>query len=156
MTQAHAATQQVTDPHYSIVLQGDWAARPGVDSEQQTYYSKMLDTTVVMSSIDINERPDALKSIAEMMVKLRLKGESRAALAYGVGMMIAEPIIVPRPWGYAIAYYGSDTNDRHFDYTGIIIKSAVINVYVESPTASGKALAATLNRLIDDLKFDRN
>ena len=86
---------------------------------------------------------------------LRLKAEAKAASEYKFGTTLTEPVVQSRPWGYLVAYYGSDTNGRHFAYAGVIIKSAVISVYVDSPTASENALAATMSRLMTDLEFDQ-
>lgn len=155
-THDQAAIQHVKDPHYSITLRGDWASRPGADSEQQTFYSRRLDTTVVMSSLAMDASRGELERIAHVLADLRVRAEAKAAVAYGIETTIAEPLVLPRPWGYVIAYYGSDSKGRHFAYTGIIIKSAVISVYADSPTASERALAATMSRLMNDLEFDRS
>ena len=153
--QGQAATQQIRDPHYSITLHGDWAARPGADNGQQTFYSRRLDTTAVISSLGMSASRGELGKIAHMLVELRLKAEAKAASEYKFGTTLTEPVVQSRPWGYLVAYYGSDTNGRHFAYAGVIIKSAVISVYVDSPTASENALAATMSRLMTDLEFDQ-
>jgi len=89
------------------------------------------------------------------MVEFRLAGEEDVAKNFNVKMTIAEPMVLQRPWGHAIAYYGSDSSGRHFSYAGAVIPKAVISIYVESPTASEHDLKVILDELLSSLEFDK-
>lgn len=146
----------VRDPHFTVVLEGDWLERPSPDDEQKTYHSRSLDTLVVMSSIAVDVLPERLEEAAHILVDLRMKAENEASIVYGVFTTIVEPIVVPQPWGYSVAYCGSDDSGRQFTYGGMVTPSAVINIYGESPSASEQGLATTMRALLTDLEFVRN
>jgi hypothetical protein len=71
-------------------------------------------------------------------------------------MTIAEPIVVKKPWGHAIAYYGVDTNGRQFNFTGMITKKGVISLYADSKTKTEKELLAAAKPIFDAVEFDRS
>lgn len=146
---------EIKDPLYSLELSGDWTELPSSDPEQHTVRSQAADVTIVMSSMSLDVPPDQTDLLARKMIEFRLKGEEQAAREHGVQMTIAEPIVVERPWGHAIAYYGSDSKGRQFNFSGMITRKGVISLYADSKSKDEKELSAAVQPIFGKVEFDR-
>ena len=86
---------------------------------------------------------------------MRLQAEDETAKRHSPPATIYEPIVVPRPWGRALAYYGHDASGRQFSYSGTVIAKGVIGIYMTSPTLAERALMAAMDEVYARLQFDR-
>src|SRR6185369_13274845 len=95
---------------------------------------------IAASGLRLELSKEQLGSFAKKLVALRLKGEREVAARTGVEhLFIAEPQIVRRPWGYALAYYGSDDRDRYFSFSGAVTANVAISIYGEAPNGTRHA-----------------
>jgi hypothetical protein len=147
---------QVRDPHYSLVLNGDWSERPSTAEEQKTFHSPSLDILMVISSMAVDIPLERSGEAARILLEARAKAEGEAAVVYGHRVTITHAQMRPQLWGHMIAYSGSDDGGRHFHYLGLVTVPAIINLYVDSSTASEEVLTATMRRLVGSLRFVRD
>ncbi len=148
-----ATELNVTAPGYSLVLSEDWREIPSSDPEQKTFESRSRDVQLVISSMDVSvERPDP-EVAAQRLVEFRLDGERQAAERFDLKMTIAEPIIVPQPWGQAVAYYGHDDTGRTFSYSGAVTPEQILSMYIESNTLSNDELSVVFQEIFNGLTF---
>jgi hypothetical protein len=156
LSSASAQGVRVIERDYSIALSADWAEVQSDDPEQRSFDSRTRDAHLVVSSLSMDAPGARLEEIAHRFVQFRLDGENRAAEQFGLHMTIVEPIVVARPYGFAIAYYGSDDSNRQFSFAGVVTRRQVLSVYVESGSLSEQAVKGVLDEIIEGLSFDRS
>jgi hypothetical protein len=149
------ATVQVTTPRYTLSLSPEWQEEAPSDPDRRAFVSHDRNAGLIVSSVGMNASLADTERVARQMIAFRLEAENQAAHEFGLRMTIAEPIVVERPWGRAIAYYGSDSNGRQFSYSGAVTADQVLSVYVESTTLSEQQVKAALDEVLAGLEFDK-
>jgi hypothetical protein len=146
---------KVADPSFTLELAAPWVRLPNDDPEQYNFRDSDRDIDITLSAMSIGAKPDEVELIASKMVEIRLKAEGQMAEEYGIRLTIAEPINIVRPWGRAIAYYGSDNNGRQFSYSGMVTRRTVINLYMSTNKLTEKELMSVMNEVGSSIQFDR-
>lgn len=138
---------------YSLTLRGDWKELAGDDPEQRTFASQAHDAHLVVSSMDISAAQIEPLDLAQLFLDMRLNGERQAADLWGVLVTMAEPVIVPQPWGASIAYFGHDNHGRQFNFAGFVTRKQILQTYIESPSLTGDELFAVFQEVQNGLRF---
>jgi hypothetical protein len=133
---------------YALVLKDDWVEEPGTDPEQHVFRSTERDVNLVTSSLGMDASGANLERIAHKFAELRIDGEKRGAAAFGATLAMAEPIVVERSWGFVVAYYGSDSSGRRFNFSGIVTKWQFLSLYVDSRTLGEEELGSVLSEVV--------
>src|SRR5262249_49493215 len=144
---ADAATLRVTSPDYTLTLDGDWAEVRTADQEQRNFRSKLTDASLVVSSMSISAPPSGIERIARRMAGIRVEAENKAAAEVGRKVQTAQPVLTQQPWGYTIAYSGSDSGGRRFSFYGAVTAKQILSIYVESKIQTEKGLKAVLDQV---------
>jgi len=155
-TSAKAQELNVSTPSYSLKLNGDWRELPSDDPEEKTFVSRVHDVRLVISSMDVSGTQVDPQEAAEVLVQMRMDAERKAADHFGRFMTIAEPVVVPQPWGAMVAYFGHDNTGRQFNFAGMVTRSQVLQTYVESPSLSGDELFVVFQEVQQGLTFDQS
>ena len=143
----------IASPTYSISLSEDWIEQTSLDPEQRLFFSKEKETALIISAMPINARMTDTERVARKMLDFRLQAEGRIAQSRSLKMTIAEPIIAARPWGHAMAYYGSDSSGRQFSYSGAVTPKVILSIFVESRSRSEPQLKAVLDTLLEKVEL---
>lgn len=145
----------IHDPAFSLDLGSPWQAVPGDDPEQYSFVDTARDIGITLSALPIDITADAIDQFAGALVESRLRAEADAATAFDHRMTIYEPIIVPRAWGCAVAYYGHDDSGRQFSYSGMVTRSAIISLYMSTGRLSERELMEAMDEVGSRIEFDR-
>jgi hypothetical protein len=145
----------IVNPNFSLDLGRPWQEVSGDDPEQYNFRDPDRDTVITLSAIALDIAADRMDELANMLVELRLKAEGEAAQAFDHRATIYEPIVVPRPWGRAVAYYGHDDRDRQFSYSGMITQRSVISLYMSTGRLSERELMEAMDDVGSRIAFDR-
>ena len=149
-----ASSTMIDTPAFKMKLDGDWAKGQSQDSEQFSYYSKLLDVGLTTSFMFMNAKAADTERIAMKLVEIRLGSENAAANSFNLKLTIVEPIVVPFSKGHQIAYYGHDSGNRQFRYLGLVFPDKTVNIYAESNSKTQDELEAIFNHLLKGLSFD--
>jgi hypothetical protein len=144
----------VTKPRFSLEMGGDWTEAASPDPEITRFNSQRHQASLVISTMGLTATLADTKRIADKLVEIRMEAEKQVAAETGIDMSIAKPIVMERPWGHAIAYYGSDANGRQFNFSGMVMPKQSISVYVESSKLFKEELRELLDQVLEKLKFD--
>lgn len=146
---------KIIDPNFTLELEAPWVRLPNDDPEQYNFRDSDRDIDITLSAMDMRAKPDEVELVASKMIEFRLKAEGQMAEEYGNRLTIAEPINIVRPWGRAIAYYGSDNNGRQFSYSGMVTRNTVINLYMSTSKLTEKELMSAMDEVGSRIQFDR-
>ncbi len=145
----------IENPNFSIDLGPPWQEVANDDPEQYNFRDHQRDIVITMSAIAIDVAPAAIDQFASILVESRLRAECDAARAFAHATTIYEPIVVPLPWGRAVAYYGHDDTGREFSYSGLITPRSVINLYMSTGRLSERELMEAMDEVGSLIEFDR-
>lgn len=137
---------------FRLVLKGDWKQSHGTDAEQFQLRSEGRDVDATVSTMTFSEAAD-LGRLTEKLKDMRLKGEEDAARRFDRRMEIAEPLIVEYGRGWQLQYFGRDNTGRHFRYFALVFPGKLLNLFVESDTATFEQLDLALQELFSGLQF---
>ena len=147
---------KIIDPLFSFELEGDWVEVPGEDPDLRTVRLADEGVQVAAAGLCLKLAPQVIETFARRFVEIRVKNEIGVAAKAGIDkVFIAKPQVVRRPWGYAIAYFGSDDRERHFSFSGVVTKSGVISIYAETFTGSRSEVSSVMDAIAGSLQFDR-
>lgn len=147
---------KVVEPLYSLDLQGDWVKAPTADPNLRMFQSPDRNIQVSTSGLTLNLTAREIETFARWFVKVRLKAESEAAAEAGIRKLrIAQPKIESRPWGYALAYYGTDDRGRCFNYSGAVTPNSLITIYAEMFAGAQADIFSLMRSIVTGLEFDR-
>jgi hypothetical protein len=147
---------KVEDALYSFALDGEWAEVASGEPGLSAIRSRDERLQLTASGVPLTIAPQQLEAFAHKFVELRLKGEAEAAQKAGLSKLrVARPQVVARPWGYAVAYYGSDDRGRHSRFSGAITGGAVISIYAEALAGTPADAESAMNAVLATLQFDR-
>jgi len=147
---------RITDPLYSFELDGNWLEVPSGEPGLRTFRMADGSAQIAASGLRMELSKEQLEGFANKVVALRLKGERKVAARTGIEQLfIAELQIVRRPWGYALAYYGSDDRDRYFSFSGAVTANVAISIYGEALNGTRHAVSSVMDAIAASLQFDR-
>jgi len=141
------------DPNFSIELDSTWQRLHPEDCRQYTFNQR--DITVILSAGSHDIAPRDLDYFCDLLVDMQLQSETMAATACGQTATVYEPVVVPRPWGRAIAYYGHDGAGRQFNFSTMMTCRCRISLYMWSNSRSEAELLEAMDDLSSRLVFDR-
>lgn len=145
----------IDDPNFSLDPGPAWHQVANDDAGQYNLRDDARDIDVTLSAIAIAIAPDTIDQLASVLIDSRLHGESDAARAFDRPATIYEPIVVPRPWGRAVAYYGHDESGRQFSFSGIVTPRTVISLYMSSGRLTERELMEAMDAMGSAIVFDR-
>lgn len=145
----------IEDPHFTLDLGEDWEHLSTDDPKQYNFRDAVRDVAVTLSAIPLDLTAETLDEFTSMFVELRLKAEGEAATAFHHRPTIFEPVVVPQPWGRAIAFYGYDDGGRRFGFSGSITPHFLISLYVSTDTLSQQKLMEEMDDIGTRIVFDR-
>lgn len=145
----------IDDPNFSLELESTWQRLYPDDCRQYTFYDDLRDITVILSAGSQEIAPQDLDYFAGLLVDLQLQSETMAATVLGQAATIYEPVVVPRPWGRAVAYYGHDAAGRQFNFSAIMTCRCKITVYMWSNSRTEAELLEAMDDVASRLVFDR-
>ena len=140
---------------FSLDLDLRWQPIANDDADQFNFRDDLRDITITLSAIDATLDGKQIEDFTNYLVESRLRAEDEAATHFSQSITIYEPIIVPRPWGRAVAYYGHDASGRQFSYSGAVTTSGVINLYMTSTMLTERELMAAMDEVNARIEFDR-
>jgi hypothetical protein len=146
---------KIVDSNFTLQLEAPWVRLPNDDPEQYNFRDSDRDIDITLSAMGLRAKPDEVELVASKMIEIRLKAEGQMAGELGIKLTIAEPVNIARPWGRAIAYYGSDNNGRQFSYSGIVTRNTVINLYMSTKKLTETELMSAMNEVGSNIQFDR-
>ena len=146
---------KIVDPSFTLELEAPWVRLPNDDPEQYNFRDSNRDIDITLSAMGMSAKSEEVELVASKMIEFRLEAEGKMAEEYGVRLTIAEPINIVRPWGRAIAYYGSDNKGRHFSYSGMVTRNTIINLYMSTGKLTEKELMLAMNDVGSKIQFDR-
>lgn len=140
---------------FSIDLDLRWQAIANNDPDQFNFRDDLRGITITLSAFVMPLDEEGIEPFTRHLVDLRLRAEDEAATALGLPTTIYEPIVVPRPWGRAVAYYGHNAGGRQFSYSGTVTANGAISLYMASSTLTERELMAAMDEMHSRLEFDR-
>ena len=146
---------KIVDPGFTLELEAPWVQLPNGDPEQYNFRDSDRDIDITLSATGMSAKPDEVELVASKMIEFRLKAEGQMAEEFGIRLTITEPVNIARPWGRAIAYYGSDNEGRQFSYSGMVTRNTVINLYMSTKKLTERELMAAMNEVGSRIQFDR-
>lgn len=145
----------IDDPHFSLDLGHPWLELPNGDPQQYCFYDAAREIEITLSAMALDVGAEAIDQFASMLVESRMRAEGDAARAFACRITIYEPIVVPRPWGRAVAYYGHDDGGRQFGYAGMVTRSSVVSLYMSTCRLSAGELMEAMDEVGTRIDFDR-
>lgn len=145
----------IQHPLFSLDLDLRWQPIANDDHDQFTFRDEVRGITVTLYTFTIPLDEESIGQFTSQLVNSRLRAEDDAAFAQAKPATIYEPIIVPRPWGRAVAYYGHDEGGRQFNYSGTITAAGAIGLHMSSSTLTERELMAAMDEIHSRLEFDR-
>lgn len=145
----------IEDPNFSLHLESPWVRVPGEEEELYNFRDDERDIVITISALPLEIGTAAIDAVADKLVQFRLNAEAEAAHALDRRLTVYEPIVVPRPWGRAIAYYGHDNSGRQFSFSGILTVRTAISLYMSSAKLSERALMEAMDEVGSRIVFDR-
>jgi hypothetical protein len=145
----------IINSNFSLELEAPWVRLPNEDPEQYNFRDSDRDVDITLSAMGMRAKPNEIELVASKLIEIRLKAEGQMADEFGIRLTIAEPINVVRPWGRAIAYYGSDHTGRQFSYSGMVTTHTVINLYMSTKKLTESELMTVMNEVGSKIQFDR-
>lgn len=140
---------------FSLDLDPRWQAIANDDPDQFNFRDDIRGIYITLSAIDVPLDGHQIEDFTQHLVEARLRAEDEAAAHFSHATTIYEPIIVPRPWGRAVAYYGHDATGRQFSYSGAVTAHGAINLYLTSPTLTERELMTAMDEVNSRIEFDR-
>lgn len=145
----------IETPNFSLDLEPPWQEVPGEDPEHYNFRDDTRDLLVTVSAMALHIAPDAVAQFASLLVDTRFQAEVDAGRALDRRATVYEPIIVPQPWGNAVAYYGHDVTGRQFSFSGSVTPRCAISLYGSSDKLSERGLLAAMDEVASRIAFDR-
>lgn len=145
----------ISDPNFSLRLEACWRETPSDDPEQYTFRDDARAIDLTLSAMTLAVAAGAIDEFARVLVDTRLRAEGDSARVFDHRATIYEPIVVPRPWGRAVAYYGHDDSGRQFSYSGIVTRHGVISLYMSTSALGERALMEVMDEVCSRVEFDR-
>lgn len=139
--------------HFLLSLADDWQAVESDDPDRYIFESESRDSSLTISILRMEAPFDQLPEIAERFVQFRIDAHYAGAQEHGWLFEMVEPQIVAREFGQVIAYYGHLTAGGRFSFTGLVLPTGVISIFVESDTASEEALSDTLSEVAGGMEI---
>ena len=146
----------IEDPNFSLILGPPWRRIESVDPLQYSFTDDDRGILIVISAVTHKGvRAGGLDRLVDLIAELKMRAEVDAARIFGNPASFCEPIIVPQPWGRAVAYYGNDAAGRQFGYSGAITRDRTINLYMLSRNLPERSLFETMDDVFSRILFDR-
>ena len=140
---------------FSIDLDLRWQPTANNDPDQFNFRDDLRGIDLTLSALLIPLDEKSIEQFTRHLMEKRFRTEEEAAQNLSQVATIYEPIIVPRPWGRAVAYYGHNENGRQFSYSGTITAKGAISLYMASSTLTERDLMAAMDEVNSRLEFDR-
>jgi hypothetical protein len=145
----------ISGPNFSLRLEACWRETPNDDPEHHAFRDDTRAIDLTVSAMTLAIAAEAIDEFARVLVDTRLRAEGDSARAFDRRATIYEPIVVPRPWGRAVAYYGHDESGRQFGYSGIVTRRGVISLYMSTSALGERALMEAVDEVCSRVEFDR-
>jgi hypothetical protein len=145
----------IDDPHFSLDLGPAWQALPPGVPGQYDFRDADRDILLMLTAVAHQVAPDALDDFASLLVALKARADSEAARIFAHAATIYEPIVVPRAWGRAVAYYGHDDSGRQFGFSGTIAPRFAIHLTMSSARLSEGDLMQAIDEVNSRIVFAR-
>lgn len=140
---------------FSLDLDPRWQAIANDDPDQFNFHDDVRSVSANIYYSIASLDTESIDIFTRHLVELRLQAEDETAKPHSLPATIYEPIVVPRPWGRALAYYGHDASGRQFSYSGTVTAKGAIGIYMTSSTLTERALMAAMDEVYSRLQFDR-
>ena len=167
----------IEDRNFSLDLGTPWERLPGDATQRYNFRDLPRGIVATLSAMPLELKPESIETMASKLVEFRLQAEADASATFDRRITVYEPIVVPRPWGSAIAYYGHDdakaeagdaatmdtgtrgaafgSGQRQFSYSGLVTRRCVINLYMSSGKLSERELMEAMDEVGSRIVFDR-
>jgi len=145
----------IDDPDFSLALEATWQRLYPDDRRQYTWHDDQKDLTLILSAGSHDISFGQIDQASRLVLDLLLHSETTIATVLGRTATIYEPVIVPRPWGRAIAYYGHDGAGRQFGHSAILTCRCRISAGLWSSRRSEAELLAAMDDIASRIVFDR-
>jgi hypothetical protein len=144
----------IEDRSFSLALDEGWRPRPSDDPDTHILVDARRDVTIRLSATAQDIQPGDLDRLAWRLVDLEIEKEISATQVLGHAATIYEPIVMPRPWGRAIAYHGHDASGRRFGFSGAMTCRCTIRLALWTTTLSESGLLAVMDEVASKIVFD--
>lgn len=149
----------VEDRNFSLALEDNWRQLPSDGPGIYIFVDESRGVTMRLSAAAQDILPGDLDRLAWLLVDRETEKETSAAQALGHAATIYEPIIMPQPWGRAVAFHGAchgqDVIGRRFGFSGSITCRCTIGLGLSTETLSESALLTLMDGLSSRIDFDR-
>jgi hypothetical protein len=145
----------IDDPNFALDLGQPWQEMSDDIPQQYSFRDATRDIVITLSAMSLDIAPGNIAQFASMLVDSRLRAEGDAARALDHRATIYEPIVVPRPWGRAVAYYGHDDTGRRFSFSGMVTPRSAISLYMSTGQLSERELMTAIDEVGSRIVFDR-
>lgn len=146
-------TLRLETSHFLLDLAADWQPVESDDPDRFIFESEARDTSLTLSIVRMEAPFERLEEIARNFVDFRIEAHLSGAQEHGWLFEMVEPQIVAREFGQVIAYYGHLLAGGRFNFTGLVLPTGVISIFVESDTASEEELSGTLSEVASGMEI---
>jgi hypothetical protein len=146
---------KIEAPLYRLTLCGDWTEQPSPARGQKLFLSRKHSANLVVSSQELTDATSKdTVDAAQYVLAMRLDAENRIAEANNNPINIAEPVLMAQPWGASVAYYGSDSRGRQFNYSAAVWPKQILTLFVESNKLTQQQLKAVMADVVSGIEFN--
>lgn len=139
--------------HFLLTLADDWQPVESDDPDRFIFESDRRDTSLTLSTMRMEAAFEDLPGIADSFVQSRIDAHYTNAQEHGWLFEMAEPQVFDREFGQVVVYHGRLMAGGQFGFTGLVLPTGVISIFVESDTASEHALSETLSEIAGGMEI---
>lgn len=128
---------------------------PSNSVDNFTFHDPDRSISIALQICAANLDEASIEDFTKALVESRLLQENAVATTLGRSATIYEPIVVPYPWGRAVAWYGHDDTGRQFSFSGTVTAHGAICLTLTSQTLSERELLAAMDDVNLRIQFER-
>lgn len=145
----------VDNDHFTLFLPEDWTGKKEDDPEQHIFHSVMRGAHLTISSVIIDFGHKSTDEIADKLLEVRHKAE--------IELASDRKVFLSNPWSTVFAaddvvqvnYFGYDSLDRYFFFTGFIEKFRIISITGELIQGDHSSLEKFFQETLGSFRFKR-
>ena len=145
----------IQHPLFSFDFDPRWQMLSGDGSHAFSFHDIERSLSIALDACIAELDTASIEHFTKALIESRLLQENAIAAALGRPATIYEPIVIPYPWGRAIAYYGHDDAGRQFSFSGNVTGHGAISLTLTSGSLSEHELLAAMDELNRRIQFDR-
>lgn len=141
-------------PEFVLTLEDDWIRLGSDVADRHLFESVLRDTSLTIVVEPMLTPGDDLQALARKLADHRIEGHLTAAQTHGWLFEMTEPQIIAREFGQVVSYEGRLLAGGRFAFTGLVLTTGVVNLLVESDTASQQALSEALSEVASGMEIE--